>query len=269
MRDINLKNRFQRAAGLGLIAAGALMASQAAMACQLSAWSETFGGAIADDPISGPSDPEVPRYSGLCGMEAADGAVSGVRDNSPGGIDRIRARFYVLLNNDAATPIYEGYSNGDASVFSVAANDSGGITLNGGPVVAGNSAEWNSIEIDWDPAGGGATLIVNGGTPQIQSVSGTAAPISYVQLGNLGGAAGTLVFDSYESRRTEGIGRLCVGDADGNGERGIGDLQAIFEEFQLDILASGTPDANEDGDVGIADLQIVFETFQFGDPACP
>jgi len=273
MRDMNLKNNFKRAAGLSLIAAGALMASQAAMACQLTAWDSSIGSPIADDPLSGPSDPVVPRYSGLCGMQAEDGAVSGVRDNSPGGIDRIRARFYVLLNNSGNTAIYNGLDSGDTSVFSVAAASNGDITLIGGGTtvgpVSGNVGAWNSIEIDWDPSGAGATLTVNEQTPQNQSVGGSTSPIASVELGNLQGAAGTLIFDSYESRRTEEIGRLCVGDADNSGSRGLGDLQAIFDEFQFGTLASGQPDADENGSVGLSDLQTVFEIFQFGTAACP
>jgi hypothetical protein len=109
-------------------------------------------------------------------------------------------------------------------------------------------------------------------------LSNVGNALQSVRLGNLNGAgAGSLaaagsspvVFDSYESRRTTEVGRLCVGDADGNGQRGIGDLEAIFDEFQFDNLASGNPDANEDGSIGISDLEVVFQIFQFGTPACP
>ena len=121
MSDTNTLNSFKRAAGLGLFAAGALLASQAALACQTTAWSSTSGAVAAGDPaVEG-----ISRYQGLCGLEATGQGF--VQDNSPGGIDRIVARFYVLNELDTSTTsnVYSGYSatDGTGERFSVTLDD--------------------------------------------------------------------------------------------------------------------------------------------------
>jgi hypothetical protein len=260
MRDMNLKKNFKRAAGLGLIAASALLASQAAMACQLTAWNGGNSGAVtAGDPPNTPADPpEIARYSGFCGLEAAGQGY--VQDDSPGGIDRIRARFYVLLDNTAPATIYAGLDTNSNAVFSISANSSGVIELIGadsGVSVAGVADNWNSVEIDWNPSGDGATLTVNNQSPENSAVSGAPSAINSVRLGNLNGAGGTLTFDSYESRRTEPIGRLCNCNADGSADDAVNvfDIFAVASEAGgSDDLAAGTPDCNEDGAINVFDI---------------
>src|SRR6056297_311723 len=145
MRHMNFKNNVKRAAGLGAFAAAALLASQAAMACQLTAWTTSNGAVLAGDPANTVDDPaEIPRYQGLCGLEASGAGF--VQDDSPGGIDRIRARFYVLLDNSGTATIYRGADNADGTVFTVDADASGNISLIGGGAtvgpVAGASGSW-------------------------------------------------------------------------------------------------------------------------------
>ena len=274
MRDMNLKNNCKRAAGLGLIAAGALMASQAAMACQTSAWSTPDGGpgsVTAGDPTGG-----ISRYSGFCGMQTADGQVSYVADESPGGIDRIRARFYVKLDNDVDDAVFFQARDAGGGIFLLEADTNGEITLQGAssPITApGRPGFWNSVEVDWDPNGGGATLTVGFGDntptggdtlvpagPQNASIS-QAAPIESVRLGNLDGVTGTFSFDAYESRRTEAIGPLVRGDGDGNGIIGGGDISTILTEFTGAGLASGQVDCDENGVVGGGDISCVLNLF--------
>ncbi|MFU8831884.1 MAG: hypothetical protein ACNA7J_06965, partial [Wenzhouxiangella sp.] len=98
-------NRFF-SARLALAAAGLLFASQAALACTTDNWSGASGNVLA----SGPADsPTFARYSGVCAMQVPSGEAGWVQDNSPGGIDRIVARFYVLNNlTGSSAQIYRG-----------------------------------------------------------------------------------------------------------------------------------------------------------------
>lgn len=268
MKQFKFNKLAVRLAGGGLV--GLVMAAQSAMACTVDNWDANSNGAtpgsvVADSPTA------ISRYSGLCGMNTAASTVGWVQDNSPAGINRIRARFYVLADQTSDAIIYRGLNGSNAEIFRVLFRAGGLITFASSGATAsapGNIGDWNSIEIDWNADAGQMSLSVNG-QPAVTSPFSSAQTVSSVRLGNLNAASGTLSFDAYESRRSTEIGRLCVGDADNNGERGISDLDAIFNEFQFDNLAAGQPDADEDGDVGISDLNTVFQIFQFGTPACP
>jgi len=281
MKMFEFKSRLARRAA-ATIALGLLLGAQTAMACTVGNWNGGTSGAgvLASGPDGPDGKPAISRYSGVCAMQAAESSSEWVQDNSPGGIERIRARFY-LLNDLAAgqsAQIYRGFSSttGSGPLFTVTMNDAGQVVLRDNTVVQNVSqssgSKWTSVEIDWSQGSGTGviSLSVNGQSPDVLSTLNNAgSSLQSIRLGNLNGAGGALNFDAYESRRTTEIGRLCVGDADGSGERGLGDLQAIFEEFQFGTLASGQPDADENGDVGLGDLQTVFEIFQFGTPACP
>jgi hypothetical protein len=85
--------------------------------------------------------------------------------------------------------------------------------------------------------------------------------IDYAQLGNLtGGPAGNAItVDSYESRRTTPIGRLCRGDANNSASLTPADRTAITLELTSigQTRATGTPDCNEDGVISPADRTCV------------
>ena len=281
MKTMNFKTGATRTVAAGCLV-GLMMAAQSAAACTLSNWSAAVGlnetdaslGTIAPGAPNPAAPDEVlsPRYSGRCAMAASGQGY--VEDVSPGGIDRIRARFYVLANNSTDAVIYRGFDgNGSGSeLFNLQIAADGAVLITSGSIsipAPGAAVEpgWNSVEIDWN-SGGAFGLIINGQSVATSGFSATGS-LASVRLGNLNGATGTLNFDAYESRRSTEIGRLCVGDADNSGGRGLGDLQAIFAEFQFGMLASGQPDADENGSVGLGDLQTVFEIFQFGTPACP
>lgn len=275
--------------------------TQSAIACDLGDWQGgNSGGATVS--VGQPVPQSIPRYSGLCGMATQSGTVGWVQDNSPGGISRIRARFYVLNNIDSgSTEIYQGYStnSGSGPLFTVSLNAAGNVTLiddaSGTSVEQAGSTNWLSVEIDWQQGNGdGAiTLSVNG--QDVESQTGLAnfgnlpesARLESVRLGNLSGAnSGNLLvngvplespvtFDAYESRRTTAIGELCPGDADPDGTsadtRDFADISAIFDEFSTlgSTLATGTPDANADGVVDFADISVVFDLFSNLQGACP
>ena len=235
---------------------GLLMAAQSAAACTLQNWSGVSGLTDADN-AGGPTD-GISRYSGVCAMQTVVDTETWVEDNSPGpdGIERIRARFYVLANNSADAVIYRGFDGGGA-IFEVSLGADGVVKLASGGAeaqVVGNSGKWNSIEIDWD-AGGDLSLVVNGQSAPPRT-GAAAGMVDSVRLGNLEGVAGTLTFDAYESRRSTEIGRLLVGDANASGTVNVVDASAIVSELD-GTLQSGQPDCNENGVVNIVDASCV------------
>lgn len=150
------------------------------------------------------------------------------------------------------------------------------------------TGRWYSIELAYNSTGsalgtGADTLAANSLRATVigqgNAATGNAAPqinctqtgagiataanntIDYVQLGNLtGGAAGSAItVDSYESRRTTPIGRLCRGDADNSGTLGIADRAAITTELGSfgATRAPGTPDCDENGLIQINDRACI------------
>ena len=270
-----MKNATSKSSLVRLLAAGALVsgmfAASGAMACTVDNWSSASGVTAGDPAADG-----ISRYQGLCGLEVTGSGY--VQDNSPAGIDRIVARFYVLNDNTAPATIYSGFSANDATgeVFNVTLDDAGQVTLTdtatGQTVSQSGSTDWLSVEIDWvRDASGSISLSVNGqAAAEATGFDNTgASQLASVQLGNLDGAAGTLGFDSYESRRSTAVGRVCVGDADPSGERDFADLTAIFGELVGGSLASGTPDATEDGIIDFDDVTAIFGVIVGGQGECP
>jgi hypothetical protein len=278
---MNLKINALRPLRVGrIVAAVALVGlAQTALACNLGGWLGGNSGSptvAAGEPIAN----GIPRYSGFCGMATQDGTVGWVQDNSPGGISRILARFYVLNNiASGSTVIYRGFGdqNGTGPLFSVFLNEAGAVTLrdniSGTNVVQSGSTNWLSIEIDWQQGSGtgSISLSVNGQPAEVASnLANGGNALQSVRLGNLGGAsAGSLaaagsspvVFDSYESRRSTAIGRLLVGDANGDGNINTGDITAMANERFDGTLAKGQPDCNEDGSVNVGDITCLANIF--------
>jgi len=265
---------------------GLFMAAQAASACTLQSWSAVSGAVDPGGPNPDTTNNEVAsaRYSGFCAMKAAGEGF--VQDNSPGGINRIRARFYVFneLAGGQSAQIFRGFSstNGSGFLFTVTLNDAGQVVLRdnvANQTVSQTSATpWASVEIDWSQGSGDGVinLSVNGQTPDTNTaLSNSGSPLEAVRLGNLNGASGDLSFDAYESRRTTAVGRVCPGDADPTGQsadfRDFADIDAIFVEFATlgGVPAAGAPDITEDGVVDFEDIDEVFRLFATLQGACP
>ena len=254
----NRHNNFvKRVAGLGALAAGALLASQAAFACQTTNWSATSGAVTAGSP----TPDGVARYQGLCGLEANGAGY--VQDNSPGGIDRIVARFYVLNDNTATATIYSGFGDtaGGSNRFNVTLNNAGQVTVTdvatGQSVSQTGATNWLSVEIDWGQGAGSGfiALSVNGqAAAETTGLNNSGAALQSVRLGNINGAAGVLGFDSYESRRSTEVGRLIVADSNGDSNVNGLDIVALRNEVLGNSLATGTPDCNEDGAINGVDI---------------
>ncbi len=230
-----------------------------AVACSLQNWSTTNGGIFASQPDGNGGDPAASpastRYAGLCGSTAPGGVVSFVQDNRPGGIDRIIARFYVLNTGASNAVVYRGNNTGGTELFNVTLNG-GNAIFNAGAASASAATQtgWNSIEIDWDSAGGTIGLIVNGGTA-VTDNGVAAGALANVQLGNVNGAVGgDLSFDGYEAHLSTAVGRLLNADANDSGSITTADIVSIRNEILGVQLAPGTPDCNESGGVTTADI---------------
>lgn len=270
MKTFEFESRFARRAA-AVLALGLTMAAQTAIACTSDNWFAVSdpGDVLASGPDGPDGKPAIARYSGVCAMQTAANTTTWVEDDSPGGIDRIRARFYVLVDNTDNAEVYRGLNGGGNAIFTVNINPGNGnvrLVSSGQSVTCAgcaNTGDWNSVEIDWDAGGGDMALVVNGGAP-VSTAFSSAETISAVRLGNLNNATGTMNFDAYESRRTTEIGRLCRANPDGDGTRDINDLQELFGEIQSlgGSPAPGTPDANEDGAVDLPDLGVTFQFIQ-------
>jgi hypothetical protein len=257
------KSRISTGLRSGLAIAALALLGQPALACTAGAWSADTGVAVGG-PEGNPAT--LARYSGLCAMQAASSVH--VEDASPGGISRIRARFYMLANNTASADVYRGFNGTGSQVFEVSVDPgNGNVTLSSGGTNAtctgcANAGEWNSIELDWDAGGGALSLWVNSDATT-DAADATASlsssqTVSSVRLGNLNGASGAMNFDSYESRRTTAIGRLVRGDANGDGSVSVFDAIAVVNESSgTGSPAPGQPDCNEDGAVSVFDAICV------------
>lgn len=260
---------------------GLMLASSSVLACSLELW-RASGDATDNVVVGGPGAeaPNVvmPRYSGVCAMQtpANPQQPEYVLNESPGGIPRIRARFYVLTEDSASGTydIYRGFDDQGGELFTVQLFDLGGASegvrvlddsgspiasCSGGCITVGN---WTAIEVDWNSGESNLDLWVNAdaaSNPNNSTADGNVASglsVDEIQLGNLSQTSGVLNFDSYESRRTTAIGLMIAGDANGSGILNIADVGAIIAELDGN-LQSGQPDCNESGIVNIADVGCV------------
>lgn len=236
---------------------GCLFAGSALADCTTDNWSSlTNGDALtASGPASGQA-----RYVGRCSLAVDGGATAFVEDTSPDGETSYRARFYVLTNalgDTSGTEIFE------TNAFTIdVVRDGNDVTFNVGDASSAGRVGWNSVEVHWDESSSNANLLVNSGDVA-DAVTGAvgSTPITYARLGNLNGVGGSLIFDDFESRRTETIGRLMPGDATGNGQVNSGDITSVVNEFLGLAVAAGVPDCNEDGQVNSGDITCVVNRF--------
>jgi len=264
MTNATIKSSFAKVLAAGALLSGAMFAGQSALACTVDNWSGTSGAVAAGDPaVDG-----IARYQGLCGLQATGQGF--VQDNNPGGttpedgLNRIVARFYVLNGNTEPATIYSGFSvpDGSGELFNVTLDAAGEVTLTdtatGQFVSQVGTTNWLSVEIDWvQGAGSGVISLSVNGLGNVEATGlGNASTnkLSAVRLGNLDGAAGTLGFDSYESRRSTAVGRLVRSDANNDGAVNGLDIVAIRNEALGSGLVAGQPDCNEDGVVNGLDI---------------
>ena len=282
MSNSPVKTMKNKALLLASVMAASVIASGSVFACSFAQWSSTSGGVVANQPNGLAGDPggntdNIARYEGFCAMRVTNSGFA--EDNRPNGINRIITRFYVLTGQGTGTTtLYEGYSDtgGASPVFRIDYNGTNFTltdTATGANVSTAGAAGWNSVEIDWiSGAGTGSlSLIVNGGAAQTTgSLNNDASSVSIVRLGMVSGGSGNYNFDGYVSQRSTPVGRLCEGEVDGDDNRTINDMLAIFTEIQTagGTLATGQPDFDADGAVTINDLVGIFQLIQTAQGAC-
>ena len=238
-----------------------------ALACTITAWNGTpIGSPTAGGPTSTPA---VARYSGVCAL--ATNSNQAVVDNTPAAEAVYRARFYVLTKSvSGATTIFKATTadhGGGTNVATVEYNGSAfSFTQNGSPVgspISGIAADkWYSVEVFYKAgaaftatvAGGGSDTVI--GTVNVNTGIGSATVGSAVLGVSAGTATGT-GFDAFVSTRSEdtAIGRLCRGDATGDGILNIQDRIRLNNELNsFGANASpGQPDCNENGGINTQD----------------
>lgn len=246
------------------VGAALLMMGQVASACAISAWSSATGLSAADsgEPTAGFS-----RYSGKCSLRA-NGPSKFVQDNSPANATSYFARFYVNTGTLASADIFKARDAANADVIRVSYN-AGNLSffVKGAaaqpaniPAIAGR---WYSVELSWAQGAAAAFNVKvqgdNGAavTAPATTINSATDVINNVQLGMINaGATGQGFFDEFDSRRTTAPGRLCKGDANGNGQIQGNDRVTISNEI-AGTVATGQPDANENGSVQGNDRVVV------------
>ena len=247
------------------------MAFTGANACSISAWSATDSvGVVAADSGEAPA---FSRYSGRCSLRVVGAATPKyVQDNTPTNATAFKARFYL---NGGSTLADTG-----ASGFVFLARDGAGanlirVALTGGSLqttVTGSAAAipaipitagYYSVEIEWaQGAAAPFSIKVQGAgsataVTQTTTTNNAAGVLKDVRLGLSAASTGTVFFDEYDSRRTNAPGRLCRGDANGNGFIQGNDRVVISNEIAGTALAAGQPDANENGAVQGNDRVVI------------
>jgi len=257
------------------------------------------GTPIADGPVTSDANAALtPRYSGKCGL-ASTAAGSYVQDGSPLAEASYLSRFYVRPSNTGESVVFQAMADEtvDYPIFKISfdatalafkfygGNGAGGFgtpvsitTVNGAAIVAGR---WYMIETDYKRNSGttggtlGITVLGNRGLAQYTGTTPSTATLTagnmtladagdgvdYVQLGWVGGGAGTSVqVDAFESRRSTAIGSLKRGDASNNGTCTSGDVTQLMQEVNAITLNSepglklGQTDCSENGTVTSGDV---------------
>lgn len=255
------------------IAAALAFGASTASACQISAWSSATGLTVADtgEPSAG-----FARYSGRCSLRVNAGSKF-VQDNTPADEASYRVRFYYFTGDISGgeVDIFRARSSTPTNIVRVT-HDGNLIrfyTNTGGAAQSVTVADnrYYAVEINWAAAttaggtNGSMTASVTGnggnlaGTATFNSLSNGNDRITDAQMGLITAAtvANPVYFDEFDSRRTTSPGRLCRGDANGNGTLTGGDAQAVINEVVNGVIALGQPDCNESGTMTGGDAQCV------------
>lgn len=153
-----------------------------------------------------------------------------------------------------------GLTTGRWYSVELAYNSTGAALGTGADTLAANSLRATVIG-QGNAATGDAAPQINCTQTGAGITTGATNTIDYAQLGNLtGGPAGNAItVDSYESRRTTPIGRLCRGDGNNDNAVTVADRTAVTTEVNSfgATRAPGTADCNEDGTVSVADRTCI------------
>lgn len=247
--------------------------------CTASAWN---GGVTGGGQAGGPyGAPMVVRYSGPCAFGAFGPGY--VVDGTPASESTYRARFYVRTNvAGGIVDVFQAFDDAGSPSVAVAYDAPNasflvylGASATPDGVLAGYPpGRWYSVEV-FVALGQSVTLDVRGSfAPATTSVATPAASAVTVGVAKLGWVAsrsgnpgGIVEVDEFEStRNATPIGRLCRGDADGNGVLDNADYRDLGGELLRRGVAVGQPDCNEDGLLDVFDR--VCAAKRIGEP-CP
>ena len=227
---------------------------------------------------------ETAAYTGTWGLEVriTDGSGAWVEDDHPSGTIRYRARVYVntdalTLPDGTAAPILVAYDAGGNGVAWLELGASGGAvgvtgySVDGGGTAATPSVSlhtgWQAVEFAWTGGSGDGSLelyldgVLEGSAAGLDTGS---ALVSTVRLGAPQGvptgAAGSLVFDCFDSSPYAALG--LAGDADGDGDVDSADLPALSTGLAGGELLPPGADVNCDGSFDAADLAALIRFLQ-------
>ncbi|MCB1590093.1 MAG: hypothetical protein KDI56_14390 [Xanthomonadales bacterium] len=250
--------------------------------CTLAGWTESQPQAVN---IGSP--PTIARYSGQCAIQVTSPSRY-LYVNHPNPEASYYARFYYYTGSRTGGPadIFQGRDGStipirvehDASASSnlLRFSTQGSATQRSATVQAN---KWYAIELAWTTgAGSGALNITVTGagvsTPlSISPITGLNNSSQRIRTTRMGwitaGGSGAINFDAFEARRDGPPGRLCRGDANGNGAITASDGTIITNEFVNGTLALGQPDCNENGVVSGADATCAVNRFVNEGGICP
>ena len=253
-----------------------VLLGQITSACSLSPWTSALG--LTSTDTGEPSD-GFSRYSGRCSLRV-NGPNKYVQDNSPVNATTYFARFYVNTGTLANADIFKALDAANSTVIRVSYNAGALSFFVRGAVtqpadIPADAGRWYSVELEW--AQGAASdfrvkVQGNGGAAvvaPVTAINSASDTINNVQLGMINaGASGQGFFDGFSSRRNAPPGRLCRGDANGNGLIQGSDRVAISNEI-AGTIATGRPDCNENGAVQGADRVCVSNLILAGATCAP
>lgn len=238
--------------------------------CSLAGWSESQPQAVT---VGGP--PQIARYSGQCAIQvsAANRYVYAIH---PAAEPTYYARFYYYTGarSGGAIDIFQGRDGTNLPIRVEHEAGSGSNLLRFSSHGSGvqrtanvQANKWYAIELAWTTGSGNGALgitVTGAGisTPipvsPITGLNNSGQRIREIRMGWVtAGGSGAINFDAFEARRDGPPGRLCRGDANGDGEIGAADRVLITNEILGETVSPGQPDANEDGEVGAADRVVV------------
>ena len=254
--------------GLSLIAC---FAASQANACSISAW-DAVGpqgsvGVVAADAVSVQTGNS--RYSGSCSLRLT-GPSKYVQNTIATPRATYSTRMYVRKDGTGSGSKVFSATNAAGTTEVIGVTFTGttftfnllGAAVQPVAVTVPSETAWYAVELSWTNAGAFTARVTGAGglasTPATSTATvATAETIGRARLGNTNaGAAGTYFFEEFDSRTTQAPGRLCRGDANGNGLIQGTDRTVITNET-LGTFASGQPDCNENGAVQGTDRTCV------------
>lgn len=271
------------ALGWALASAVLLMSMVAgAQDCSLAGWTQSQSNAVI---VDGP--PTIARYSGQCAIQVT-AANRYVYATHPVAEPTYYARFYYYTGNRSggAIDIFQGR---DGTSLPIRVEHEAASAINrlrfssygSGTLRTANVQpnKWYAIELAWTTGinNGALGITVTGGgvsTPiavsPITGLNNHNQRIREIRMGWItAGGNGAINFDAFEARRDGPPGRLCRGDANGNGTVTSGDATLMLQEFVNGALNPGQPDCNENGMVTSGDATCAANLFADLGGSCP